>query len=140
MVKTKDCQVRVLYADTDAMGIVYNGTYIAWLEKGRTEWLRQAGYSYKKIEEMGLLLPVSHIDIEYRHPAHYDDLLTIKTWIEKNLIGTNNPRQHGKGLMGNKSEYWRYRVGDYRILAEIRDAEVIIIIVEVGHRREIYKR
>ncbi|MDD5986316.1 MAG: thioesterase family protein [Eubacteriales bacterium] len=83
MVKTKDCQVRVLYADTDAMGIVYNGTYIAWLEKGRTEWLRQAGYSYKKIEEMGLLLPVSHIDIEYRHPAHYDDLLTIKTWIEK---------------------------------------------------------
>ena len=64
----------------------------------------------------------------------------IKTWIEKNLIGTTNPRQHGKGLMGNKSEYWRYRVGDYRILAEIRDAEVIIIIVEVGHRREIYKR
>ena len=53
----------------------------------------------------------------------------IKTWIEKNLMGTTNPRQHGKGLMGNKSEYWRYRVGDYRILAEIRDAEVIIIIV-----------
>ncbi len=64
----------------------------------------------------------------------------IKTWIEKNLIGTTNPRQHGKGLMGNKSDYWRYRVGDYRILAEIRDAEVIIIIVEVGHRREIYKK
>jgi mRNA interferase RelE/StbE len=64
----------------------------------------------------------------------------IKTWIEKNLIGTANPRQHGKGLMGNKSDYWRYRVGDYRIFAEIRDAEVIIIIVETGHRSQIYKR
>ena len=64
----------------------------------------------------------------------------IKTWIEKNLIGTTNPRQHGKGLMGAKSDYGRYRVSDYRILAEIRDAEVIIVIVEVGHRREIYKK
>lgn len=64
----------------------------------------------------------------------------LKTWIEKNLIGTTNPRQHGKGLTGDKSNYWRYRVGDYRVLAEIRDAEVIIIIIEVGHRSRIYKR
>ncbi|MGN0693292.1 MAG: type II toxin-antitoxin system RelE/ParE family toxin [Lentihominibacter sp.] len=63
----------------------------------------------------------------------------IKTWIEKNLIGTTNPRKHGKGLVGDKSDYWRYIVGDYRILAEINDTEVIIIIVEVGHRKEIYK-
>ncbi|MCI7145722.1 MAG: type II toxin-antitoxin system RelE/ParE family toxin [Clostridiales bacterium] len=63
----------------------------------------------------------------------------IKTWIEKNLIGTTNPRQHGKGLVGDKSDYWRYGVGDYRILAKINDTEVIIIIVEVGHRKEIYK-
>lgn len=64
----------------------------------------------------------------------------LKTWIEKNLIGTTNPRQRGKGLPGDKSNYWRYRVGDYRVLAEIRDAEVIIIIIEVGHRSRIYKR
>ena len=63
----------------------------------------------------------------------------IKSWIEKNLFNTDNPRQHGKGLTGSLSQYWRYRVGDYRILAEINDAEIIIIIVEVGHRRDIYK-
>ncbi|MGI6735701.1 MAG: acyl-CoA thioesterase [Anaerovoracaceae bacterium] len=81
--KTRDCKVRVLYADTDAMGIVYNGTYITWLEKGRTEWLRQIGYSYQRIEEKGLLLPVSHIEIDYRHPARYDDVLVIRTWLKK---------------------------------------------------------
>ena len=63
----------------------------------------------------------------------------IKSWIEKNLLNTDNPRHHGKGLTGSLSQYWRYRVGDYRILAEINDAEIIIIIVEVGHRRDIYK-
>lgn len=63
----------------------------------------------------------------------------IKTWIEKNLLNTDNPRQHGKGLTGTLSKYWRYRVGDYRILAEINDIEIVIIIVEVGHRREIYR-
>ena len=63
----------------------------------------------------------------------------IKSWIEKNLLNTDNPRQHGKGLTGSLSQYWRYRVGDYRILAEITDAEIIIIIVEVGHRRDIYR-
>ena len=63
----------------------------------------------------------------------------IKSWIEKNLLNTDNPRQHGKGLTGSLSQYWRYRVGDYRILAEINDAEIIIIIVEVGDRRDIYR-
>ena len=63
----------------------------------------------------------------------------IKSWIEKNLLNTDNPRQHGKGLTGSLSQYWRYRVGDYRILAEINDTEIVIIIVEVGHRREIYR-
>jgi len=63
----------------------------------------------------------------------------IKSWIEKNLLNTDNPRQHGKVLTGSLSQYWRYRVGDYRILAEINDAEIIIIIVEVGHRRDIYR-
>ena len=63
----------------------------------------------------------------------------IKSWIEKNLLNTDNPRQHGKGLTGTLSQYWRYRVGDYRILAEINDTEIVIIIVEIGHRREIYR-
>ncbi len=63
----------------------------------------------------------------------------IISWIEKNLVDTDNPKQHGKALKGNLKEYWRYRVGEYRILADINDDEIKIIIFNVGHRREIYE-
>ena len=53
-------------------------------------------------------------------------------------MGCENPRLHGKGLTANKSGQWRYRVGDYRILAEIRDNELVLVLVEVGHRSRIY--
>lgn len=66
--------------------------------------------------------------------------LLITAWIRKNLEGCTNPRQHGKGLVGDKSGQWRYRVGDYRILAEIEDDKIIILILNVGHRREIYRQ
>lgn len=62
----------------------------------------------------------------------------IKGWIDKNLIGTSNPRQHGKGLTANRSGQWRYRVGNYRILAEIQDDKVIVLVLEIGHRKNIY--
>lgn len=63
----------------------------------------------------------------------------IKAWIDKNLVGTSEPRVHGKSLKGELGEYWRYRVGDYRIIAEIRDDELLILIFEVGHRKDIYR-
>lgn len=63
----------------------------------------------------------------------------IKYWIEKNLINTDNPRIHGKELKDNLKELWRYRVGDYRLIAEIKDRELLIFMVEIGHRREIYE-
>lgn len=62
----------------------------------------------------------------------------IKSWIEKNLIGCSNPRQHGKGLIANRSGQWRYRIGDYRLICVIQDDELIILALTVGHRREIY--
>ena len=62
----------------------------------------------------------------------------IKAWIEKNLINCENPRIHGKALTSNRRGQWRYRVGDYRILAEIHDNKLILILVDVGHRRDIY--
>ena len=62
----------------------------------------------------------------------------IKAWIEKNLMGCENPRLHGKWLTANKSGQWRYRVGNYRILAEIRDNELVLVLVEAGHRSRIY--
>ena len=59
-------------------------------------------------------------------------------WIEKNLENCENPRQHGKGLTSNRSGQWRYRIGDYRLICEIKDKEIIILILEIGHRKDIY--
>ena len=63
----------------------------------------------------------------------------ILGWIRKNLEGCENPRAHGKGLTANHSGEWRYRVGDYRLLAEIQDGKLVIIMLTVGHRSEVYK-
>lgn len=60
-------------------------------------------------------------------------------WIRKNLEGCENPRQHGKGLTANRSGQWRYRIGDYRVIAEIDDGRIVILVLEIGHRRDIYE-
>ena len=62
----------------------------------------------------------------------------IRNWIEKNLINTENPRIKGKVLTGDLKGLWRYRVGDYRILAEIQDTKIVILILDIGHRSKIY--
>ena len=66
------------------------------------------------------------------------DAALITGWIRKNLKGCSNPRQHGKALTANHSGEWRYRVGNYRLLAEIQDEKVIILILTIGHRSKIY--
>ena len=64
----------------------------------------------------------------------------ILGWIRKHLEGCADPRQHGKGLTANHCGEWRYRIGDYRLLAEIQDNRILILILRVGHRSEIYKQ
>ena len=64
----------------------------------------------------------------------------IKKWIKTNLEGCENPRQQGKPLTGNLKGYWRYEVSDYRIIADIQDDKIIILVTDIGHRREIYKQ
>lgn len=62
----------------------------------------------------------------------------IKSWIEKNLLDCENPRAHGKSLTANRSGQWRYRIGDYRLICHIDDYELIILALNVGHRRTVY--
>lgn len=62
----------------------------------------------------------------------------ILSWIEKNLVNCSDPRVHGKSLRGNRQDEWRYRVGDYRILANIHDDKILIFVLKKGHRREVY--
>jgi len=66
--------------------------------------------------------------------------IILMAWIQKNLDQCENPRSHGKALSGKLNNYWSYRVGDYRIVAELIDNELIIIIISIGHRRDIYKK
>ncbi|MDZ7836286.1 MAG: type II toxin-antitoxin system RelE/ParE family toxin [Alkalibacterium sp.] len=65
--------------------------------------------------------------------------LLIMGWIKKNLVNCTDPRQHGKGLVVNRSGEWRYRIGDYRLIADINDETVTILMLEIGHRKDIYK-
>lgn len=76
-------QVRVRYAETDQMNIVYYGNYAQYFEIGRVESLRQLGWTYKEMEAMGTIMPVVEMQVRYLRPAHYDDLLTIKTIIKE---------------------------------------------------------
>ncbi|MFM7022744.1 MAG: acyl-CoA thioesterase [Flavobacteriales bacterium] len=76
-------KIRVRYSETDQMGFVYYGNYAAYLEVGRVETLREMGYPYKELEARGVMLPVVNLTINYRKPAVYDDLLTIKTSIKQ---------------------------------------------------------
>lgn len=64
----------------------------------------------------------------------------IFSWIGNHLEGCENPRQTGKALKGNKEGFWRYRIGDYRLICDISDDSLIILTLAVGHRKEIYKK
>ena len=68
-----------------------------------------------------------------------NDSKIIMAWISKNLINCQDPYIHGKSLQGNLKEKWRYRIGNYRLICNIDDEKIVILILEAGHRRDIYK-
>jgi acyl-CoA thioester hydrolase len=73
---------RVRYAETDQMGIVHHASYVAWLEEGRSQWMRAHGNSYAQFEKEGLLLVVSELCLRYKQPARYDQRVTVRCWVE----------------------------------------------------------
>ncbi len=75
----RQSQVRVLYGDTDAGGVVYNATYLRYFEQGRGEFMRECGLPYKLLEDRGFILPLVESYLRYKAPARYDDLLLIET-------------------------------------------------------------
>lgn len=62
----------------------------------------------------------------------------IYAWIDKNLAECEDPRIRGKALRGDRKNQWRYRIGDYRLIVDIRDKELVILVIKIGHRREVY--
>lgn len=77
--KKNTTKLRIRYGETDQMGIVYYGNYAQFLEQGRTEWLRELGFSYKWMEANNIHLPVINLNINYKKPAYYDDVITVTT-------------------------------------------------------------
>lgn len=80
----------------------------------------------------------TRFDREFKKLDRYTQRM-IKSWIERNLVGCENPRAQGKGLTANRSGQWRYRIGDYRLICQIEDNRLVILALSVGHRREIYR-
>jgi acyl-CoA thioester hydrolase len=78
-----EIKIRVRYAETDQMGVVYHGNYAQYFEMGRVEWLRNLGLSYSVMEKQGVMLPVVSLSMNYKKPARYDDLLTVRTIFKK---------------------------------------------------------
>lgn len=79
----------------------------------------------------------SRFDREFKKLDRYTQRM-IKAWIDKNLDGCEDPRQHGKGLTENRSGQWRYRIGDYRLICQIEDERLVILALNIGHRRDVY--
>ena len=125
--------IRVRYAETDKMGLAYNGHYLTWFEVGRTEFLRDLGLTYNEAEQSGVRLPVIETSVKFLKPARYDDVLTIKTcfgkkpglrikmvyevWRDTTILATGftehvftdenlKPRKPPKGLLNKILETW----------------------------------
>ena len=109
-----DYVLRTRYAETDQMRVVYYGNYPQYLELGRVEWLRSIGFTYKAMEEEGVMMPVVSLQIQYKKPALYDELITIRTKL--------------KELPSTKIEF------DYEILNErgelLSTANTILVFVD----------
>jgi acyl-CoA thioester hydrolase len=106
--------LRVRYAETDQMAVVYNANYIIWFEVGRVELLRQLGFSYAEMEQDGMHLPVVEVKCRYKHPARYDDEVTIRTRLA----------QLRASLLG--FHYEIVRKSDGRLLAEGESVHLVV--------------
>lgn len=76
-------QIEVRYAETDQMGVVYHSNYIIWMEIGRTQLVKDLGFTYTGLEERGYMAPVMEINVQYKKAMRYGQVATVRTWIEK---------------------------------------------------------
>ena len=75
--------LRVNYSETDQMGVVYHANYLIWFDRARTELMRETGVTYKELEQQGVYLAVSEVDVRFRAAARYDDLVRVRCWVRE---------------------------------------------------------
>ncbi len=85
---SSETKIRVRYGETDQMGFLYYGHYALYYEVGRAEAIRQLGFSYRELEEMGIHMPVVELQAKYLRPALYDDLITVRTSLRELPVGS----------------------------------------------------
>ena len=83
---TGETQIRVRYAETDRMGLLHHANYLVYFEQGRTELLRAQGFAYRDIEDQGFYLVLTKVLVRYKKPAHYDDVLTLRTTVVRTTL------------------------------------------------------
>src|SRR5262245_20997965 len=81
-----DITIRVRYAETDRMGLLHHANYLVYFEEGRTELLRSQGLAYRDLEDQGFLLVLTKLQVRYRSPARYDDVLTLRTSVVRTTL------------------------------------------------------
>lgn len=111
--------LRVNYSETDQMGVVYHARHVVWLDIARTEHLRQAGYSYRALEEAGVRLVVTDLRIRYRQPARYDDLIRIRSRIQD---------------VASRRVVFAYAIEAAEIGTLLADAETTLICLDQHHQ------
>ncbi|MBA3829134.1 MAG: acyl-CoA thioesterase [Taibaiella sp.] len=103
---TSTTQIRVRYGETDQMGYLYYGNYALYYEVGRAEAIRTLGYTYREVEEMGVMMPVVELNSQYLRPALYDDLITVKTSLKElptdSKVLFHSELYNEKGILLNK--------------------------------------
>lgn len=119
--KSYTTYVKVRYAETDQMGVVYHGNYAQYLELARIEWLDDLGISYKKMEETGVMLPVYELNLKYLKSAKFDDVLRIET------------RLSGRPNVKIEFDYQIYNQ-DNELLTE---AHTVLVFMDVDRKRPI---
>ncbi|MBI4859642.1 MAG: acyl-CoA thioesterase [Candidatus Riflebacteria bacterium] len=90
--RSHEVSIRVRYAETDRMGLLHNATYLVYFELGRIELLRARGIAYRDLEDQGFLLVLSRIEVKYRSPARYDDVLTLRTSVARTTMASVDHR------------------------------------------------
>lgn len=103
-------KIKVRYAETDQMGVVYHANYLVWCEIGRTKIIEDIGFKYADMEREGVLSPVINVNFSYKYPARYGETVEVRTWVEqytgvKIVYGYEVVNEEGKTCVTGSSEH-----------------------------------
>lgn len=119
MPRTTSLELRVRYAETDKMGVVYHSHYLIWCELGRTDHIREGGMSYREMEEAGIMLAVAEANVRYRAPARYDDLIRVETTLTD---------------VSSRAVTFEYRILNAETGVLLATASTLLVALDSSHR------